>query len=220
VVDRPVAEAMALKGWIAGRSRGKISRYVITSGGRTALSRLLAGAENASRQAADGGFADAQTPFDAAPGDWQDKTTRRGAQSGRRTRYSSPESPVIALARRRDKDGTPFLSAAQVRAGERLREDFELAQLSGAPDWDKVLRGDASAGPDKPNPAQRRVAAALDELGPGLAEVALRCCCYLEGLEIAERNMGWSARSGKIVLRIALARLGRHYAGASGAMIG
>ena len=52
---------------------------------------------------------------------------------------------------------------------------------------------------------------ALRELGPGLGEIALRCCCHLEGLERTERNMGWSARSGKIVLRIALQRLKRHY---------
>ena len=53
---------------------------------------------------------------------------------------------------------------------------------------------------------------ALRELGPGLADMALRCCCYMEGLETAERRLGWSARSGKIVLRIALHMLARHYA--------
>ena len=53
---------------------------------------------------------------------------------------------------------------------------------------------------------------ALQDLGPGLSDVALRCCCYLEGLEMAEKKLGWSARSGKIVLRIALQRLKRHYA--------
>lgn len=55
------------------------------------------------------------------------------------------------------------------------------------------------------------MAAALRDLGPGLGDMVLRCCCFLEGLEAAERRMGWSARSGKIVLRIALQRLRRHY---------
>ena len=56
-----------------------------------------------------------------------------------------------------------------------------------------------------------RVGAALRNLGPGLGDVALRVCCFLEGLETAEKRMGWSARSGKVVLRIALQRLKRHY---------
>ena len=53
--------------------------------------------------------------------------------------------------------------------------------------------------------------------------MVLRCCCYLEGLEVAEKRMGWSARSGKVVLRIALQRLRRHYDeayGRSGPLIG
>ncbi len=53
--------------------------------------------------------------------------------------------------------------------------------------------------------------AALQDLGPGLGDVVLRCCCYLEGMESCEKRMGWSARSGKVVLRIALQRLKRHY---------
>jgi hypothetical protein len=70
--------------------------------------------------------------------------------------------------------------------------------------------------------ARARVIGALRDLGPGLGDVALRCCCYLEGLESAEKKMGWSARSAKIVLRIALQRLKRHYAelGDAGGMIG
>lgn len=64
--------------------------------------------------------------------------------------------------------------------------------------------------------------AALSDLGPGLGDVALRCCCFLEGLEQAEKRLGWSARSGKIVLRIALQRLKRHYdeLGEGAALIG
>ena len=59
--------------------------------------------------------------------------------------------------------------------------------------------------------ARLRVERALADLGPGLADVALCCCCLTEGLELFERRMGWSARSGKVVLRIALGRLHQHY---------
>ena len=52
---------------------------------------------------------------------------------------------------------------------------------------------------------------ALDDLGPGLSDVVLRVCCFLEGLESAEKRLGWSARSGKIVLKIGLQRLLKHY---------
>ena len=64
---------------------------------------------------------------------------------------------------------------------------------------------------------------ALYNLGPGLGDVVLRTCCNLEGLEAAERRMGWAARSGKVVLRIALERHKRHYAdvyGAHGRFVG
>ncbi len=64
-----------------------------------------------------------------------------------------------------------------------------------------------------PDGARDRVASALRDLGPGLGDVVLRCCCFLEGMEQAEKRMGWSARSGKIVLKIALQRLKRHYDG-------
>jgi hypothetical protein len=52
--------------------------------------------------------------------------------------------------------------------------------------------------------------------------VVLECCCRLQGLETAEKKLGWSARSGKIVLRIALQRLRQHYdsLGDKGGLIG
>jgi hypothetical protein len=118
-----------------------------------------------------------------------------------------------------------------VAAAERLREDFELAQMGPkvAQNWERFLtggvRGEFSASDPLRGPegARARVAAALRDLGPGLGDTALRVCCYLEGLEATEKRMGWSARSGKIVLRIALQRLARHYEetyGPGGGLIG
>jgi hypothetical protein len=207
VVDRPVAEAMALNDWIACDAPGRVSRYRITGVGRAALKRILAEEE--------GAFGDQHRETEE-----RDETDAEGRPTGGRVRYNAAESPLVALSRRKDKDGRPFLSDRMVSAGERLREDFEMAQMGPrvAQNWDRFLTaGDrgAFAGDggmaEGPKAARDRVLAALADLGPGLGDVVLRCCCFLEGLETMERRMGWSARSGKIVLRIALQRLCRHY---------
>ncbi|APE43308.1 helix-turn-helix domain containing protein [Sulfitobacter alexandrii] len=230
VVDTAVAQAMALKDWIAPTNSGRIIRYFITTAGRNALQRLI-GRDRAGKRA-DRGFAEAQTAFDGPGADWEDGSDPACETRRQRMRYSVAESPLVALSRRRDRSGKPFLTDAQVHAGERLREDFELAQMGSriTQNWQGFLTGGTQAGPgagagvpDHARAAQSRVTAALSHLGPGLSDVALRCCCYLEGLETTEKRLGWSARSGKIVLRIALMRLRRHYdetIGPGGPMIG
>lgn len=218
VVDRAVAEAMALKQWIACKTPGRVSRYRITAAGRGEIQRIVAKDETDPP-----GCAEAPRVF-AGPAravGLQDPPTSR------RIRYGAAETPLIALARRRDRDGQRFLSADLVRAGERLREDYELSGLGARQDapWDRFVIEDM-AQPEGLSRTQvlarARVLGALRDLGPGLGDVALRCCCYLEGLETAEKRMGWSARSGKIVLRIALQRLRRHYEGLNdgGGLIG
>jgi hypothetical protein len=214
VLDRPIAQAMALKEWITAQAKGKITRYTITSAGRAALKRLVAADESARA-----GFAEAPAHFGDQQAVWAVKDEDAGGEKQKRVRYNAAESPVMTLSRRRDKDGEMFLGPDLVAAAERLREDFELAQMGPrtSQNWDRFVvggahgafEGDASGyGPDA---AKARVAAALSDLGPGLGDVALRCCCYLEGMEQAEKRMGWSARSGKVVLRIALQRLKRHF---------
>ena len=70
----------------------------------------------------------------------------------------------------------------------------------------------AGRGPGEgPQDARSRVAEALEALGPGLSDIVFRVCCFIEGLETAEKRLGWSARSGKVVLKIALERLAAHY---------
>jgi hypothetical protein len=215
--------------WIRIERRGHATvRYIVTEAGRAFLRRALA--EETERRIARNGLAgegvgapgmgEAPSPFaaqHALPG------TRVIVEGGEaiEARVNLGESPIGWLARRRGPNGDPFLTPAEVEAGERLRCDFERAQLgpSVAQDWRKFLvPGDRYSGtPRNDGPgdgamaARDRVTAALGLLGPGLSDVALRVCCFIEGLEACERRLGWSARSGKVVLKLALQRLAEHY---------
>lgn len=217
VIDRAIAQAFALKDWISCRKPGRIAAYEITPAGRAALKRMIDEADLARHEAE--GLAEAATPFADQHRVWGERTVTEAGHA-RRLRYNIAESPVALLGRRRDKDGKVFLEPELVRAAERLREDFEIAQMGPrvAQNWERFLTGGDRGGfrPDAghgegPGRARERVAAALRDLGPGLGDVVLRVCCFLEGIETAEKRMGWAARSGKIVLRIALQRLKRHY---------
>jgi hypothetical protein len=136
---------------------------------------------------------------------------------------SAAESPIGWLARRRDADGKPFLSRDEVAAAERLRADFERSQLAPGvtQDWTRFMtsgvRGGSRVSAQErdvgggASAARDRLADALGALGPGLSDVTLRVCCFLEGIEAIETSMHWSRRSGKVVLKIALQRLAAFY---------
>ena len=224
VVDRDVAHAFALQEWIACEKAGKISCYAITSVGRAALKRLLCD-ERAGRPQMAEGFAEAQAPFQA-PFQAQHRFFAERevmAEDGsgvRRLRFNLAESPLSVLGRKRDKDGVAYLPAELIEAGERLREDFELAQMGPrvAQNWDRFLtaggRGQMLAGAGQaegPQDARARVAKAMEALGPGLSDIVFRICCFLEGLETAEKRRGWWARWGMVVLKIAVERVAPHY---------
>ena len=216
-----VAAEFLREGWIRRAQRGAAStRYEITGDGRSVLRRLLA--EETVKRNADPGFAEAQTPFQAQHQIAGERAFMSPATGERETlKVNLAEDPLGWLARRKGPDGQPFLNPVEVEAGERLRENFEAAQMgpSVAQDWRKFLTpGDRYAGTpvprgpgEGPRAARDRVTRAMTALGPGLADVALRVCCFLEGLEACERRMGWSVRSGKVVLKIALQRLSEHY---------
>ena len=213
VVDRSFARAFALKEWIAGEQLGKLGRYSITATGRTALKRMIAEDRQARGEEA------MNTPFQEQHKEFGERVVKMYDGSGRKSvRFNLAESPLTLLARKKDRTGAMYLPPELLEAGERLREDFEQAQLGPrvAQNWDRFLTsggGGWNAGSEfsGSSNARERVSIALKALGPGLADVALRVCCFLEGMEKAEKRLGWSARSGKVVLKIALQRLAAHY---------
>jgi hypothetical protein len=108
----------------------------------------------------------------------------------------------------------------QFDAGERLRSDWERAQLAPRVTmaWDAAPvargRGGSSNGPDLNGAqldAKRRFDGAVAAAGPGLADILWRIVCAGEGMRDAETALGWPARAGKVVLTLALDRLAIHY---------
>ena len=121
------------------------------------------------------------------------------------------ESPIAWLHSRGHLDDRLF------DAGERLRADYERAQLAPSVTmrWDPVrITGSGDGGL---TPHERQIAAkarfdgALAAAGSGLSDVLWRVVCAGETLPDAERAMAWPARSGKVVLRLALDRVADFY---------
>ncbi|MBC7521459.1 MAG: hypothetical protein H7268_10265 [Sandarakinorhabdus sp.] len=122
------------------------------------------------------------------------------------------ESPLAWLARRN------LVSRQQFIASERLRHDFMLAGQAPRVTmrWDPAPAGRSMGGGGlDPTTAQigarQRFDAAVAAAGPGLTDVLWRVICLGEGLETAERALGWPNRAGKLVLKLALDRLVAHY---------
>lgn len=147
-----------------------------------------------------------------------------------RTRISLPEGgegevwidaaePARWLRRRKGRDGAPLIGEAAFQAGERLRADLTRAgTLPGVTmDWSRPYADAGAAGPRGLLPAeaalaaQQRVTAALATVGPDFAGLLVDLCGFLTPLAEIERARGWPARSGKVLIRLALERLAAHY---------
>ncbi|MFQ3595673.1 MAG: DUF6456 domain-containing protein [Sphingomonadaceae bacterium] len=127
------------------------------------------------------------------------------------------ESPLGWLHRR------GHLTDRQVAAGERLRRDHYRASLGARVTmrWDTAApaeRGRTQAADQVHGSmaARARFDAALDAVGPGLKDILWRVVCEGEGLEAAEKGLGWPVRAGKLVLGLALDRLVMHYENQNG----
>ena len=121
------------------------------------------------------------------------------------------ESPLSWLHARGHIDDRLF------DAGERLRMDYERAQLGAnvTMRWDPVRvksTGDVGlSASERQIAAKERFHSALDQAGKGLKDVLWRVVCACESLPEAEKSLGWPARSGKLVLKLALDRVADFY---------
>lgn len=135
----------------------------------------------------------------------------RGGRAVRTVTVNLAESPLVWLHAR------GHLSERLLDAGEKLRADYECAQLSPSVTmrWDPVRS--KSAGADGLSPTERQIAArqrfggAITAAGRGLEDILWRVVCAGEALPEAEKTLGWPARSGKLVLKIALERVADFY---------
>jgi hypothetical protein len=129
----------------------------------------------------------------------------------RRVTMNVAESPLGWLAAR------GLVSARQLEAGERLRGDYERANLAPAVTMRWAARVDGGGGGERLDPAtaqlaaKRRFDAGLAAAGPGLADVLWRVVCAGESMPVAEKALGWPTRAGRLVLTLALDRLAVHY---------
>lgn len=135
----------------------------------------------------------------------------------RRVRVDAEESPLDWLRRRKGRDGEPLIEEAAYQAGERLRTDIMLAGLlpGVTARWDAMPRGGGPVSPsdatDRMVAARQRIRHAFDAVGADFADLLMDLCGFLKGLELIERERRWPPRSGKVVVRLALARLAEHY---------
>lgn len=142
-------------------------------------------------------------------------SANEGRERGPRSvTFNVTESPLGWLFAR------GLVSLRQFDAGERLRWDWERAQLAPKVTmaWDSapVARGRGGARPERDLAgtqidARRRFDAAIAAAGPGLADILWRVVCAGEGMREAESALGWPARAGKLVLSFALDRVADYY---------
>ena len=146
--------------------------------------------------------------------DWGDAKQGRRARPVRSVTVNLAESPLGWLFSR------GFVTRTQFDAGERLRSDWERAQLPPKVTmaWDAApvgrRRGGAASAPDLNGAqidARRRFDSAIAAAGPGLADILWRVVCAGEGMRDAESALGWPARAGKLVLTLALDRVAAFY---------
>lgn len=129
------------------------------------------------------------------------------------------ESPLARLAVAAAGEAAPFLDRHQVEAGERFRRLFDRAQLRTrvTMSYDAGRIGQKPGGSagsdigDMAADARRALGRIMAALPADCAGVLFDVCGLEKGLQQVEQERGWPRRSAKLVLRIGLDQLARHF---------
>lgn len=196
----PAAALRAIEARGLASATGERRDYRLTETGRSLAARLLSGEQ---------------------PGDHAARhmtlVVQRPANGELPVLVNEAESPLLWLRRRRGRDGKALIGEAEFAAGERLRADVERARMLPrlTADWERPANpggsGEGLSAPEAIVAAKARVDRALSAIGPEFSGLLLDVCGFLKPIERIELERGWPARSAKVVLGLALARLARHY---------
>ena len=158
-------------------------------------------------------------PHSGRPNPDNDRS-RTGQDKLQSPRMNDAESPLMWLYRRKGPDGHPLLDERCFLAGERFRRDVTQAAMlpNVTTNWSRLEAATGRASPRDPAlatdavvAARQRVRAAYQVLGGDMGNFVLDVCGFLAPLQDAENRRSWPARSGKLVLRLALTQLAAHY---------
>ena len=199
----PFLESFCSRGWLSRRGE---SEWYLNDAGLAWLRRALAGAD----------------PFLAQHRLEATRNIENDNGDMERLCVNEGEDPLGWLRARKGRGGKPLISAVQLEAGLRLRRDFTHGHFApgvtmswqNTPQGAGRKRAHRAAGVDLSDnalAARQRFRSSLDAVGPELSGVLVDICCFLKGLEDAEKLNGWPQRSGKLVLQMALSALARHY---------
>jgi hypothetical protein len=205
-------------GWRAGALRapasliGELARADLVQEGKDALTLTPAGRARADRRARPNRLLTERAVADESPAPTPTLPAR--PRPRRSVTVNLMESPLGWLYARGLVDQRRF------DAGERLRGDFTMAGLGPRVTmrWEATPVASRRGGADAPlDPtlaaiaAKRRFEGAVAAAGTGMSDILWRVVCSGEGLEGAEKALGWPRRAGKLVLLMALDRVADYY---------
>jgi hypothetical protein len=129
------------------------------------------------------------------------------------------ESPLARLAVAVAGEREPFLLPHQIEAGQRLRRLAERAQIRPRVTMSynaaRTAGGKGAAAAldlsDMAADARRALTRIAKALPRDCVDVVLDVCALEKGLQAIEAERGWPRRSAKLVLRIGLDQLARHF---------